>query len=807
MPTASITPILPPRSKELLDACQKMASQRLPAAVHHVLTQVDDVLFKMANTADNSSQQNRYFDGLREIRIKRDEIERSFMQNFDATFVDSLELGRAHAGKGKSPFDGELSLVGVDEVEEGLAISNFVESMKARCGRELFALDKRMSVLLKAPELNEATNPLGPKAIGDALRRACKELESNIEVKLTLYKLFDKLASAELQQLYLDINKHLIKCDILPMISSQAPARPPARKTRVIIESNDDRVEVAGEDVFSTLEQLMQGSASSGARSGGAGAGGARSGGPTILSMGGGGLATAGGGTPGAVAGLVGLGQGGGVSGAGGGFLSVPALVDTLTSLQRSDGSSGGEAFAGGFEPTQLVAGNVNVLRGLRSSGAIGQMAPAQDMTLEIVSLLFDYILDDPSIPDALKALIGRLQIPVLKVAILDKDVFSRKTHPARRLLDALARASVGWSQGSQKSDALYEQIEHAVRRVVSEFEDDVGLFAQVLEEFNAFLADDVKAAEQRAEASSRSLQTREQIVLAKMEVDEEINARMRGYDVREFVQHFLFDYWRQLLIITHVEAGKHSEAWQRQLSTVDDLVWSVQPKTTSEDRKELSTRLPKMLKIVKAGMVTLEMPPPECSRFLSMLASVHVVAIKNMEESSIAARKLAQTAAKSDAQTVPDAAASEAESEEFVKQGIARLLERKGVGTIELDIDFSAFEPDPDKTAENTIATVDADLARYVEEVTTLDLGDWVEFVLKDGTTIRGRFTWISPASGRYLFTSRQGEKMLDTSLLDLAREFQAGSATIIRAETDPLMDRALAALIDKLEAESVAS
>ena len=67
--------------------------------------------------------------------------------------------------------------------------------------------------------------------------------------------------------------------------------------------------------------------------------------------------------------------------------------------------------------------------------------------TIDIVAMLFDYIFDDRTIPDKLKALIGRLQIPVLKVAMLDKQFFSKKSHPARRLLDEIAAASIGWSE------------------------------------------------------------------------------------------------------------------------------------------------------------------------------------------------------------------------------------------------------------------------------------------------------------------------------------------------------------------------
>ena len=49
---------------------------------------------------------------------------------------------------------------------------------------------------------------------------------------------------------------------------------------------------------------------------------------------------------------------------------------------------------------------------------------------IDVISMLFDFILEDRNLPDAMKALLARLQIPMLKVAILDKSFFT-----ARRIL------------------------------------------------------------------------------------------------------------------------------------------------------------------------------------------------------------------------------------------------------------------------------------------------------------------------------------------------------------------------------------
>lgn len=824
MPQATISHLKPTKSGALLADCRRLAVQRLPEALAFTLTQADDALFELANNADSSVRQNRYFDAMRELRLKRADVEKGFLDAFQRRFDETAARVRQVKGGEPALPEGELSLVAVDDVELALAVTNFSESLRTRARESLFGFDQRVGLLLGTPSLSDDDNPLGPKAVGEAFRDACGLLDADVEAKITLFKLLDRYACAAFAQLYEELNRHLIEADVLPEIGAGQPqAGASRRRTRVIIESEDESVEAAGEDVFSTLQQLMHGPQAGGG--GGLGAGvtvRTPGGGPAGMPAGvqGGAAAGGGAGVPGAggggVPGTAGVPGGADVGGGGGGgqVLAGAPLVQGLTFVQRggapADGIGGAAGAAAGsllaaVDPAQVAAGNVNVLQGLRESGAFAEAGANESLTLDIVSLLFDYILDDPAIPDALKALIGRLQIPVLKVALLDREVFSKKQHPARRLLDELAAASVGYSEGLRQQDALFAKIDEVVHRVVDEFDDDVALFETVLEDFLAFLAAEDAEAAARAEKSTQSLHTKEKIVKAKMEVDDEINARFAENDVREFVSAFVLDYWRQLLIITLIESGRDSEAWQGQLKVLDDLLWSVQPKTTAEDRKALSSVLPSLVKGIKAGMQELELDPKTCSTFLAMLASVHVVSIKNVEESSIAERKLAEAEARLAEERARAEAAGEVDpaSEEFIKKGLARILDKQGVEEVELDIDFSLFdaeeeedddEPEPEMASSN--------IMQFIEMVGTLDLGDWVEFTGPNENVTRARFTWISPDTGRYLFTTREGHKALDTTMQELAVEFQQGRATIVKTDPDPLFDRALGDMIEKLEA-----
>ena len=70
------------------------------------------------------------------------------------------------------------------------------------------------------------------------------------------------------------------------------------------------------------------------------------------------------------------------------------------------------------------------------SGAPVGSMGRTDEDTVNLVGMLFDYILNDRNLAIPMKALIGRLQIPMLKVAILDKTFFSRTSHPARQLVE-----------------------------------------------------------------------------------------------------------------------------------------------------------------------------------------------------------------------------------------------------------------------------------------------------------------------------------------------------------------------------------
>src|SRR5690606_26525741 len=112
-------------------------------------------------------------------------------------------------------------------------------------------------------------------------------------------------------------------------------------------------------------------------------------------------------------------------------------------------------------------------------------LGQGEDDTINLVSMLFQFILEDRNLAAPIKGLIARLQIPILKVAMQERSFFGRNGHPARKLLNELANASIGWSPaGEVERDPFYRNLEKLVNRIVEQFDGDVALFQRELEDF-----------------------------------------------------------------------------------------------------------------------------------------------------------------------------------------------------------------------------------------------------------------------------------------------------------------------------------
>src|SRR5208282_4282925 len=215
---------------------------------------------------------------------------------------------------------------------------------------------------------------------------------------------------------------------------------------------------------------------------------------------------------------------------------------------------------------------------------------------------------------------------------------------------------------------------------------------------------------------------------------------------------------------------------WGSALATLDDLVWSVQPKRTSDERKKLVATLPNLLKRLHGGLQNIGWGSDEREQFMSNLVEAHAAAVKP----SLAAEAMPTSAMAEAAAAAAEAAHAKGDVETATK---ARAL-------------ADAMAPAPPPPPEPVIEVVQD---HFADLAATLERGMWIEFEGDDGQLAFAKLAWVSPLRGTYLFTNRQGQKAVSLTADELADRFRCDRARLVEAE--PLVDRAFVSMMASLE------
>lgn len=721
------------RVGDLLGAVRAIAGRRLQLLLANMFEHVDDALFDLAEKAENNAAQMHYFDGMREVRKRRPMVERSYLAQVsrELTGLGTHAAPAPVAGMPSGPV--ELSLVAENELEESLAITSMVSKNDARLARDLFAVNQRLSVICGGLKIDDTTNPVAPALLSQAFRQAMRELAADMRVKLIIYKLFDRYVLSALEELYQEINAELIRAGVLPQLRHEVArgegTTTPASAIGAATATADEAVAASDPDAALANELLHTVRSLFSARRAQAGAGAA----PLVT------------------------------RGSGGPAPTVNELLGALSVLQSQlaagpmPAAQTADPAAIGREVAQLkehLMGQLGALRGERP----GQVSAIDEDTIDLVGMLFEYILADSTLPVEMQVLLARLQIPYLKAAILDRRLFAHRQHPARRLLDGLAELAKSWSEESDRDHRVHDKIKSIVERLLHEFDDDMGLFDRLVEELHTFQEQSRKRSELAEQRVAESARGREKLELARRRAAREILDRIGGQTLPPLIHGVLARAWANHLVLTILRQGEESTAFAEALRFVNEFIASARPARTPEERRTLLRMLPGIERALRRGLANVAFQESDIERLLGQL---HTYYRQQLGE--------------------PDLGAPAEDAVLPIPESIQPLLDS---------------EPDPvEAEALQPVTGVDTS---ELEQVNQLKPGAWLEFCPTGDAITRAKLSWVSPMSGRYLFVNRRGLKVGDYAPHELAAALAAGSARILAAE--PLFDRAMGAIVDRL-------
>ena len=445
--------------------------------------------------------------------------------------------------------------------------------------------------------------------------------------------------------------------------------------------------------------------------------------------------------------------------------------------------------------------------RASAKSGKARVVGEVDEDVINLVSMLFEFILDDRTLPDSLKALIARLQIPMLKVAVLDKAFFSRGTHPARRLLNEIASAAMGWSgQDDEQRDTLYLRIEQVVQRLLSDFVDDPAIFSELLTEFTAFTGDERRRSDLLEQRTRDAEEGRAKSEMSRLQVEQALNSRLLGKTLPEVVVRILQDAWSKVLMLACLKHGPSSDEWQMAVATMDDLVWSVAAHEDAQARMRLLELVPGLLRALREGLTSAAVDPFITSEYFAQLEALHVQAFQRFKWSMPApVLEQAEPEFGADDQLLSAPVLVRDEAELAVEQALTALdlpeiseveALAEPAAMIEVIEEIILLAPGEVRDAAPEVCLAEDDEA--FAQVDSLHVGSWVEFQEDEEHKLRCKLAAVIKPTGKFIFVNRTGMKVLEKTRTGLAVEFRRSA---IRLLDDALLfDRALESVIGNL-------
>jgi hypothetical protein len=708
----------PARAQTLLESSLALCIDHLHAPLRACLTQFAQQLFGQAERAHHFDEQQTLFTWRERILVDQPMLERRFITQLTRSF-DQVDAPAARTGDGNGTTWHQLELLDPVEQELATTLDQLGTRGDSRHGGVLYELGYRMAVLIGAPPLEGESLPLGPHALAQAFHHATLPLELPLEQQMPLLRSFDRAVIQSLANLYAAVNAHLLQDGILPQLRSAPLPRHLSRPTAVPATAEADtphRGETAPSAPIEVLESLRnllaRQRAASGTRTD-----------PSANDR----------------------------------AASTDELQTALSALQQhlgqvTDRASRELRSAARLREELLVQLNA----GKSADAPRTQLTSEQGDTVELVAMLFEQLGKQLQGGGSADALLGNLQLPVLRMAVADHGFFEQAQHPARQLLDTVTSAANEWLDGSDDDATrlLASKLEHLVARAAEEPPSN-GLYAMLLADIEhhlALLNRKAKAAERR---HIEAAQGRERLDAARARAGELMAQRFAQSAPRGLLRALLDRAWSDVLALTLLRHGEDSDIFGEQLAITDQLLGRL----PMGDRAQLQQD-------VEAGLQQIGMHTEEAIQVAQRLLGTTPADTTNQPSTTDLALRLKQH---------------------------QRLGETAGA---------------PASAPAGAAKPTDPHVERLLKHLRQVPFGTWFEFDgVAGGAATRRKLAWYSPMSGRCLLVTRRGQRSSETTLLELAQDLAHGRVREAPPERGSLLDRAWRSLTGTLRQPSPAA
>jgi hypothetical protein len=737
-------------------------------------------ILEHAEQAKSNKEQLALFEVQNLISAVQQPAEQEFCQHLGNGFV-KFKNKTLNTLTGEERFTGDmLSLVEHSDLEETIAITSITHRAEGFYAEQLWALQQRLALLNDGEKLDERSNPASPVQFCEALRKVLSSLDMDAKTKIIGYKIFDQEVVGQLEVLYDEMNQYLIHQNLLPNLrfvaSSEGSSGTRSVADDQVAEDPLDSNPLGGVQEQSAVDathrrasdrllsgmlnssdvqyqssllnaiKLLQAHITHQAQSG-----------QQVVQQ--------------APVAAVGFAPRNASASAGYSpasqssynqqpqqmssqnlrVYSSDQLIGVLDNVQTNTLVVTQQAFenagpgAPSLMPQRVQEVSQQMMQQIASENENGAVEASDMQTIDLVGMLFEYMLSDEHLPDSVKALLSYLHTPFLKIAFIDKNFFEQPEHPARILLNSLAESGVRWvgNDGSDQFE-IFNKIKITVFRLLEDFKNDVRLFAELLIEFNAYTHNVARRQELMERRALEKAQGEEKLREAKVQVNNAVRSRTDGREMPSAILLLLLQPWSDYLSFILLRYGENSDSWLRAVTVVDDLLWSLEPKTLQTDKVKQIEKQDALLAALEHGFETIGYEQAKGRKLIDAVIALQRLALQSKKAESAPApmrTKLESMAAEKAGQT-------------------------------------------PELLLPQTL-----DETKIVDSLKMIEFGTWFEF--EGGKRLK--VAWFNQKTNHYMLVDQQGRKVSLIAGLQLAREMISGKARVIAGSTKPFFERAL--------------
>ena len=729
-----------------------------------VLDDVEPALLELAREKVDDSDKDRIITALELFSRQRDQLDSAFSKKWNVV-CDRLQrkttapLAEASAKAADKMDLSHLSLLGEDELKDKLALQNLSSATAQELSYLLNPVLSAIEGLLPDYAVTRSTVAFYPSALAECVYDGIQPFDAGADVRHAILNLFRHRFFVGIDSLYQRISQQFEASGyrVAKPVASQPRAEPAAATSTVapiLPSASAAQPAPASDQLAQQLGQLLSETSLPSRLSSGGGI-------PAMASAGGGQSLSAVPDDIGADMSIVTVSS-----------QDVDGMLATMQENVAVDGFDG--------EMPDVHKTMTHLLKSKASPNSYRVMSQMGENVINLISLLFEFILHNDNISRSVSNLLMRLQLPFMRLAVKDQSLFSNRDHCARQLLNVLAElaVTVNGTEDDQylKIQAVVEELTQRFEGSNEQVERQLVLVREYIEQRNA---DNEKQQVLIEQSAANDEQKANAERLAKQLVDEKIAA----IESSLIFHSLLTKVWVEVLKDCYLQQGFESEAWQQGSELLVEIIASTQVGSGADEKKRLLSMLPKLVPNIEAIFQQTNIDALIRSHFLDQLHEIHLRIIKGKAGGDIVDQELEHS---SSVRLLVDDI--EDEQRELARQA-EQQKQQQAVG--------SDFKPDNGKAVVELVKQPRMDTKQVLAIIDSLRPGTWMEYYVK-GEPVRCKVALYAANQQKYIFVEGSGRKLFERIRAELLADIQDRFARVV--EGGDLFEVAMSSVVSSI-------